>query len=401
MSQIKVSGIRGVVSSMGTGASFYCDGSTVVDNLSIEDVTVVPQGGHPIVYGQFSYCNGLNIRNIAWNGSSACTAGIVQLQLSARGDIKVRDLKMNSSPAGANVGLNVQVATTPFSGTTFGTGITLDGVYCAPNYNAAPATFTALVLNPNAATNTLPYIRISNAYLSPTTSGYLVQLLTGITIPDLDVSDSKFANLTALISAPSSTQPITARLSNISVAGTNLAVVSCPLTLDLSNVDVNTSGAVVAVTGANATPVRVLASNYTQAGAGAGMSRDGSQALSVNGASFKVDTAILTPTDQDQAYNSNAASAPFATGSAMYSGSTWRLMGTGAAKTGTATLAAGTVTVADTRITANSVIRVASKTAGGTVGVPYISARTAGTSFTITSTSNTDTSVIQYDIVTY
>ncbi|HEY6022290.1 MAG TPA: hypothetical protein VIY48_21265 [Candidatus Paceibacterota bacterium] len=69
--------------------------------------------------------------------------------------------------------------------------------------------------------------------------------------------------------------------------------------------------------------------------------------------------------------------------------------------TGVATLAAGTVVVADTNITANSVIRVANKTIGGTPGAPYISARTPGTSFAITSTSGTDTSVIQYDIISY
>ncbi len=71
------------------------------------------------------------------------------------------------------------------------------------------------------------------------------------------------------------------------------------------------------------------------------------------------------------------------------------------AKTGTAVLVAGTVTVADTSVTVNSVIRCTNKTAGGTVGVPFVSARSAGTSFTITSTSGTDTSTVQYDVVSY
>lgn len=70
-------------------------------------------------------------------------------------------------------------------------------------------------------------------------------------------------------------------------------------------------------------------------------------------------------------------------------------------KTGTATLVAGTVTVADTSITANSVIRLTSKTAGGTVGAPFVSARSAGASFTITSTNTADSSVIQYEILQY
>jgi hypothetical protein len=70
-------------------------------------------------------------------------------------------------------------------------------------------------------------------------------------------------------------------------------------------------------------------------------------------------------------------------------------------KTGTATLVAGTVTVADTAITANSVIRVTSKTLGGTPGALFISAKTAATSFVISSTNAGETSVVQYDVVSY
>jgi hypothetical protein len=68
------------------------------------------------------------------------------------------------------------------------------------------------------------------------------------------------------------------------------------------------------------------------------------------------------------------------------------------AKQGVATLVAGTVTVADTSVTASSRIFLTTNTPGGTVGSPYNSARTAGTSFTITSTSSTDTSTVAYEI---
>ncbi|MDQ1738096.1 MAG: hypothetical protein QOH56_4347 [Pseudonocardiales bacterium] len=70
-------------------------------------------------------------------------------------------------------------------------------------------------------------------------------------------------------------------------------------------------------------------------------------------------------------------------------------------KTGTAVLVAGSVVVADTRITANSVIRVASRVLGGTPGALFISAKAAGTSFTIGSTSNTETSTVRYDVIAY
>ena len=69
------------------------------------------------------------------------------------------------------------------------------------------------------------------------------------------------------------------------------------------------------------------------------------------------------------------------------------------AKQGTATLVAGTVTVSNTSVTANSRILLTIQTPGGAVGAVYVSARTAGTSFTITSTSGTDTSTVAYEII--
>lgn len=66
---------------------------------------------------------------------------------------------------------------------------------------------------------------------------------------------------------------------------------------------------------------------------------------------------------------------------------------------GTVALVAGTATVSTTKVTANSRIYLTTQTVGGTIGVQYISARTAGTSFTITSTSGTDTSTVAWLIV--
>jgi hypothetical protein len=72
--------------------------------------------------------------------------------------------------------------------------------------------------------------------------------------------------------------------------------------------------------------------------------------------------------------------------------------GTGA-RMGTAVLVGGTVTVNTTAIGANSVVMLTTQTPGGTVGTPYVSARTAGTSFTITSTSASDTSTVGWRIL--
>lgn len=66
---------------------------------------------------------------------------------------------------------------------------------------------------------------------------------------------------------------------------------------------------------------------------------------------------------------------------------------------GTAVLVAGTVTVNNTMISASTIIILTTQISGGTPGAVYISARVAGTSFTITSTSGTDTSTVGWLLI--
>jgi hypothetical protein len=61
---------------------------------------------------------------------------------------------------------------------------------------------------------------------------------------------------------------------------------------------------------------------------------------------------------------------------------------------GVSTLVGGTVTVANTSVTANTVIMALCQTPGGTPGFLRVSARVASTSFTLLSSSGTDTSVV-------
>jgi hypothetical protein len=68
------------------------------------------------------------------------------------------------------------------------------------------------------------------------------------------------------------------------------------------------------------------------------------------------------------------------------------------AKQGTAILVAGSAVVANTSVTATSRIFLTSQVDGGAPGFLRVSTRTAGTSFTITSSSGTDTSTVAYQI---
>ena len=68
-------------------------------------------------------------------------------------------------------------------------------------------------------------------------------------------------------------------------------------------------------------------------------------------------------------------------------------------KQGTATLNGTTaVVVSNTSVTASSRIFLTINTPGGTPGSPYVSARSAGTSFSIKSTGASDTSTVAYEI---
>jgi hypothetical protein len=66
---------------------------------------------------------------------------------------------------------------------------------------------------------------------------------------------------------------------------------------------------------------------------------------------------------------------------------------------GVATLVAGTVTVANTRVRANSRILLTGQNSSGTSGELTVSARVADTSFTITSSSGTDTRQVAWLIL--
>ncbi len=66
---------------------------------------------------------------------------------------------------------------------------------------------------------------------------------------------------------------------------------------------------------------------------------------------------------------------------------------------GTATLVGGTVVVNNNKVTAQSIIFLTNAVSSGTVGALSVTARVAATSFTITSTSGTDTSTIGYIII--
>lgn len=73
--------------------------------------------------------------------------------------------------------------------------------------------------------------------------------------------------------------------------------------------------------------------------------------------------------------------------------------GTADCTMGVATLTAGSVVVSNNLVTTTTRIFLTCQTPGGTPGALYVAARTANTSFTITSTNGADTSTVAYLLV--
>lgn len=68
-------------------------------------------------------------------------------------------------------------------------------------------------------------------------------------------------------------------------------------------------------------------------------------------------------------------------------------------RTGTVALVAGAATVTLPSTTARTLIQLTIQAPGGTVGTPHVFSRVAGTSFTIHSSSGTDTSTVGWSAV--
>lgn len=133
------------------------------------------------------------------------------------------------------------------------------------------------------------------------------------------------------------------------------------------------------------------------------ITRPSTEVVRVNGSTLSAAVQDMTPAVGDICFNNANASGIFpAKGTAVYDGTIWRLASLAAVKSGSATLVAGAATIADAQITANSKIIVyVGGLIGGTPGSLFVSAKVAGTGFTITSSSALDTSVVEYRITAY
>lgn len=199
------------------------------------------------------------------------------------------------------------------------------------------------------------------------------------------------------------TSATTVKITNCDVSGSvYVLAIQAPFTSDVyfSNLTANPTTAILRLTNSGA--ARIRGGSGVALIAGTGISRSAAQVVNCRDINFPCDISNLTQGLGDRAFNTAAATGVLpGIGPVVSDGTTWKNAGLAAVKVGTAVLSGGTVVVADTSITANSIIRLSRKTIGGSVGALYISALTAATSFAITSTNASDTSTVYYEIVTY
>jgi hypothetical protein len=215
---------------------------------------------------------------------------------------------------------------------------------------------------------------------------------------DISTADSSFAGLTILGST------------NINVV-TPIGSASIPTSLQVG--DQNQTATNLTITAADNTnrqlifgwqtyPMVIMRVSGQNTGSNQGSNLTMSLRTDTGGALFQA-LSIVRSTNQWQIADSNTL---LTTIHNVYGGG-WALKTVGSgfraaegtnAKQGIVTLAGTTTVVNNTSVTANSRIFLTGQQDGGTPGSIRVSTRTAGTSFTITSTSSSDASVVAYEI---
>lgn len=258
----------------------------------VEDIAVTTGSNTiPAVSINSTRVNDIKIADVVWLSNSMPTNGIVSG--SAR-NLRVENLSMIYGPTSGGTGIGLRLVNS-----TGYQSVILDGI----KMSSTPTPFHAVSVQ--GGTHRL--LVVKNIALS-SAAGRLVNGTTGTTIEQLNIEDCHVTtpNLVQLASAANAAA---IRVLNTVFAGTSLVSTGQPATVSLTNVDVTTTAAVIAAVGTSATPVRARVLASAQTGAGALLSRDGTQELSANGATVGVDQAILTPRDGDEVYNTNASAA--------------------------------------------------------------------------------------------
>lgn len=404
---ISVRGIHGTVSEYPVWINDDGFGPTDIDGITISDVDAYPSGSHEMFLITPSAAKTITLRNITYpstNGGTAvisvnqgngATGSIVSLVIdglsiiggtgnvavkvanASIGSLELSHLVLQSSSATLNPGINVLS-----TGTV--TNLTVSDVTVIQSTNQ-----NNLVQN----AGTMRYLTLHNIYMNG--GMRLLSTSTGASALIAHLSDLKLVSVFDMMSIRTT---VDLTMSNVYVTTTNTWLFS-----------LISASAILSVRG----------SGLINPGNVAAILRDGSQTPRLVHPELQQDVSIIATNNGDMAHNTNSGLAPGA-GKVIYNGASWEPLAlpqdlystssptfaklkitTGSnANAGTATLTGGTVTVSTTAVTANSLIFLTDAAASLTnVGPLSVTSKTAGTSFTVTSTNVLDTSTFNWLII--
>ena len=362
--------------------------------IEIRNVTSVQEAAHTQFLLAMPNVESLTLREVVFTPATASVAGFQFTGGSTPGTLKSVTID----------GWNIRGTLSTAIGMTIGSSLTVNEMQV--NRLRAPDTLVGanhIVLQNTA---TVKSLTLRDPYSITDTASNIVDVRNTATLSQLRCSKGYIQSCRAFLNTASTV----AATIELTLDGTYFKTpsrIADPLG-GLIEVDIlpgttfDTAAAAIFFLGNAAASIVVRGGPFKTIGSFTLLQRSATQSMRVIGRSIPADINALTPAAGDECTNTAAATGVNpGTGIVNYDGTTWRLTSIGAVKSGTATLVAGTVTVADTAITANSIIRVTRRSIGGTVGALYISALTAATSFAITSTNAADTSVVYYEIVSY
>lgn len=361
----------------------------VISDLAIRNLYGAKTGASNFIVSlDASAANGGTMRRVlVENIQTSTTSNAPLVRTYNADDVTIRDVRMRSNPGNTDM-IRVESASTVAR-------LVIDGV----TDMQARATSGLVKIN-----GTVTDLIVSRVQASLAAAGRLFSLTGAVTrasLSDVQATGVKSGDYGVLIGTSAS--GVLLKMANWQLNNIEYPI-WCQTTaeVDFLGVDFTACTATVFLDGASAAPT-VKGAGIKSAPTFRSVQSNSTGTLRSKSIDFPQDLVRteIAKNAGDLVYNTNASAAPFTVGPAVCDGTQWRSLTAAAVKTGTATLVAGTVTVADTSITNNSVIRLAYKTIGGTPGAAYVSARTAGTSFAITSTSGADTSVVQYYIDAY
>lgn len=295
----------------GAANLFGVSAQNLVGNTVNEMVSAVPYGGA----ASFVDWSVAGVKGSTSTGSIP----LVRVALASKARLSDLEWRLTSSPSNGIVAISTAVtevdidglymASVPGSGTPVGVAVTANCSILRVRRAEAPQSGVPSFHLVQVGAATIGTLTI-DGYVNLTGAGsHVIDRTTATSVITRALLTNGYVAAGALIYDNAAvTTAMRLSLMNWHHTCAYLVIARSPFSMDWTNCEITSSGAIVQATGASATPIRLRAGAVTLPGAGALLSRDGTQVLSVTGkVGLDISTPPLTPQEGDEVINSNAA----------------------------------------------------------------------------------------------